>query len=201
MGDEGNESTSESNSAPTTEGNESTPEGQATGEATSNASAAAGDSSYEPFTIPDDWSVTDEDMGAFSAIAKDMDLDQENAQKLVDLFISTRQGQIAADAADNPPEDGPEQWQAQLREHKELGGDHLPQTQANIDAIMRTMSDETVKYFQESGMHFRPEIIGWLNTLGGMMQEDGVNLGGEGGGGGGEGETPAQKMFSNSGHV
>lgn len=165
--------------------------------ATKDASKEAGEATpYEPFTLPEGWEITDEDLTAFSELAQDMQLDQANAQKLVDLFIAVQESRSEPEA---DPVDGPAEWQAQLHADKELGGKNLPQTQANVDMVLKVMPEATLKHFQETGAHFEPHIITMLNTIGQMMQEDTINLGGAGGER--DGKTPAQKMFANSGHV
>ena len=167
--------------------------------AAEDASKDAGEATtYEPFTLPDGWEIGDEDLAAFSELAQDMSLDQDNAQKLVDMFIAIQDARAGEETA---PEqvDGPTEWQAQLHADKELGGDNLPQTQANVDMVLKVMPEATLKHFQETGAHFEPHIITMLNTIGQMMQEDTINLGGAGGER--DGKTPAQKMFAKSGHV
>jgi len=201
MGNEDSEQSNESTTEQTTE--EVIPaEVQPGEEATTNASDGAGETTaaYEPFNLPDDWAISDEDNAAFSEIASDMGLDQDNAQKLVDLFISTNQARMDTEAANVEHVDGPTEWQAALHADEGLGGDNLAQTQANIDLAAAVMDADTLKHFKESGVHFQIPMARFLSKIGGMMQENAANLGGGGGGSGGDGKSNAQRMFANSGH-
>ena len=159
---------------------------------------------YESFTLPEGWDVAEEDMAAFSEIAREIDVDQAGAQKLVELFTTIEQARVEA---------LPEQLkELQAQESEARVNGWVEELRQDAEYEKKAAS---VKAFEDSGLlkkipglsdHLttdnnllNPAVFNLVAWIGSQLSEDGgaaiIN------GGPGDGKTPAQGMFTNSGHV
>lgn len=90
---------------------------------------------YEAFTIPDGFSMNDDEVSDVTAFAKELGLDQANAQKAVDkhfeLLAKVR------DQGTQAQESMHQEWAAAVRNDKEFGGNDL---QENISGARKAMN-------------------------------------------------------------
>lgn len=177
---------------------------------TPNAQDTAVSEQYEAFTLPEGWVAADADLEAFRSIASELSvradgkgLTQEGAQQLVDMFIGIEgnRAEYLGQLQEQQTSERDAQWQEQLHNDPDIGGDKFPETQANIAQLEKSgmIPEALVQMLVETGYFKHPEMIRHLSKLGGMLQEQPTLF--SDGQSPGDGKTQAQRMFANSGHV
>lgn len=138
---------------------ESVADTQARSEAQDKPASGAPET-YQPFTVPEGLPVDSEQMAAFSALAKELNLSQEAAQKLVSMqaqhMVATRDGWYAASQAD-----------------AEFGGQNL---KANLETAMRAVdafgTPELKRLLVDTGLGDHPEVIRMFFRAGRALAPD-----------------------------
>ncbi|MHA6283711.1 peptidase [Morganella morganii] len=115
---------------------------------------------------------------AFEPIAKELNLSNEQAQKLVDVYGSTIMPHVMKQIDEQWSRQS-EQWAEQVRADKDLGSD------ASIGAAQKAMdkfgSPELKQYLTETGLGNHPELVRIFANIGKAMSEDGLVTGNSGG--------------------
>lgn len=109
----------------------------------------------------------------FEPVARELNLTNEQAQKLVDAYpkilVGVQQRQAEAWQAQT------EQWAADVKADKEIGGDKLT---ANLSAAQRALdlfgSPELKEYLEGTGLGNHPELVKTFIKIGKAMSEDGM---------------------------
>lgn len=116
----------------------------------------------------------------FEPVARDLNLTNEQAQKLVDAYPKILAGvqQRQAEAWQKQTED----WAAAVKADKTIGGDRLT---ANISAAQRAIdqfgSAELKEYLNGTGLGNHPELVKFCVNVGKSLSEDGMVTGDIGG--------------------
>lgn len=118
----------------------------------------------------------------FEPVARELNLTNEQAQKLVDAYpkilAGVQQRQAEAWQAQT------EQWAADVKADKEIGGDKLT---ANLSAAQRAMEQfgdpELKEYLDSTGLGNHPALVKAFIKVGKAMSEDKVVTGGHESGG------------------
>lgn len=119
---------------------------------------------------------------AFEPVARELNLTNEQAQKLVDMYpkIIASQEQRQAEAWQQQTE----QWAADVKADKDIGGDKLP---ANLGAAQRAIDQfgtpELKEYLNGTGLGNNPELVKAFVKIGKAMSEDTVITGSKSTGG------------------
>ncbi len=140
-------------------------------------SAVAAPEKYE-FKTAEGQELDAEAVKAFEPIAKELNLSNEQAQKLVDVYGSKIMPKLVEQQA--------AQWQGaiepnntQVKADKDLG------TDASIGAAQKAMdkfgSPELKQYLNETGLGNHPELVRIFANIGKAMSEDGLVTGNSGG--------------------
>lgn len=116
----------------------------------------------------------------FEPVARELNLTNEQAQKLVDAYpkilAGVQQRQTEAWQAQT------EQWAADVKADKEVGGDKLT---ANLSAAQRALDQfgtpELREYLNGTGLGNHPELVKAFIKVGKAMSEDGMVTGKESG--------------------
>lgn len=116
----------------------------------------------------------------FEPVARELNLTNDQAQKLVDAYpkilAGVQQRQTEAWQAQT------EQWAADVKADKEVGGDNLT---ANLSAAQRALDQfgtpELREYLDGTGLGNHPELVKAFIKVGKAMSEDGVITGKESG--------------------
>ncbi len=128
---------------------------------------------YTEFSLPEDFEVDDKVMGDFKSFAKDVDLSQKQAQKLVDMQTS-----LNTQTVDNIKEQVAKiqnDWQKSAKSDKEFGGKDLDTNLGfAAKAIDKFGSDKMRDALNATGVGNHPEFIRFLVNVGKAMSEDGV---------------------------
>lgn len=131
---------------------------------------------FEDFTFKDGVEIDDGMLGQYKDLAKDLDLSQSNAQKLVDLYANKMdefvQAQTQAFA------DLKEEWANAARTDEEIGGekfnDNVHLAKSAIDVLG---TPELREALNVTGVGDHPEIIRFFAKVGKAISEDKVLFG------------------------
>ena len=129
---------------------------------------------YEDFKLPEGTEVDTELMGEFTTLAKELNLTQEQAQKLAELG-----GKIAL-KANGPGEaevvaQAKDVWGKQTMADKEIGGDKLTENLSVAKKTLDTFGTPELKdLLNKSGMGNHPEVIRLFYKIGKQISEDTV---------------------------
>ena len=132
---------------------------------------------YETFTLPEGMEMNEAQLATFLPIAKDLNLTQEQAQKLVALDAEQkRAGQQAQEQASSDMIEG---WREETRTDPELGGANLQQTLAHTSVFLNKFATPALRQLlDDSGIGNNKEAIRLFAAAGKAMGEDGVIPGG-----------------------
>lgn len=171
-----------------------TPETAATQQAatpTTEAKPAAttAPESYE-FTPAEGYEFDPKTLAAYSEVAKELNLPQESAQKILDKMAPAMAEKQAAQI-----EEIRNQWAESSKTDKEFGGEKLTESLASAKKALDAFgTPELVTLLNESGMGNHPDVIRFMVRAGKAISEDGFVLGGRGAS---SGSTP-QNLYSKS---
>ena len=130
---------------------------------------------YEAFTAPEGTTLDQAAIDAFSPVARDLNLTQEQAQKLVDLHAEQAQGWLQGlyDAHAKQRAD----WVAAAKADGEIGGaDHADKVAVAKDALKRFGTPELNKALEDSGLGSHPEVVRFFHRVGKAIADDAVVL-------------------------
>ncbi|HAT3807789.1 TPA: peptidase [Morganella morganii] len=140
-------------------------------------SAVAAPEKYE-FKTAEGQELDAEAVKAFEPIAKELNLSNEQAQKLVDVYGGKIMPKLVEQQAAQWQQQI-EQWAEQVKADKDLG------TDASIGAAQKAMdkfgSPELKQYLNETGLGNHPELVRIFANIGKAMSEDGLVTGNSGG--------------------
>ena len=181
------EPTKPSGEMPLANGKAETNDGQDTA---NDADAETGDAaalrgapeSYADFTVPDGVEVQDDKLGKFQDLARELDLSQSGAQRLVDL-----QAEFTAEAMEQQRATWAElqsQWIGAVKSDREIGGDKLSET---IAVAMRAVDRFGTAGLKEAmdlyGFGNHPDLVRTFYRIGQAISPDAVNVPASGPGG------------------
>ena len=152
---------------------------------------------YEKFSLPEGFEYDEGKAKEFGALARELGLPQDKAQRLVDMYVGNLQqglsAQIEAVAARNKG------WQEAARNDKEFGGVDFERNLAVANEGLRRLgTPELISYLEESGLGNHPEVVRLCWKVGKLAGEDHQPDGGTPAGGRGamsEAEL-AKKLFA-----
>lgn len=127
---------------------------------------------YE-FTAAEGIELDTEAMKDFEPVARDLNLTNEQAQKLVDAYPKILAGvqQRQADAWQAQTE----QWATDVKADKDIGGDKLT---GNLSAAQRALDQfgtpELKEYLNTTGLGNHPDLVKTFVKIGKAMSEDGM---------------------------
>lgn len=157
------------------EGQQAAPEGEQkpSGETTSDEPEPKADDQapkvkapeqYE-FTPPEGHEFNPATLGAFEAVARELDLTQEQAAKVVDAVVPAMIAQHQEQA---------QQWRAQAEADPEIGGDKLAESVKTASSFMQKFGgDGLTEFLNQSGFGNHPAVIRLFTKAGQAFSEDG----------------------------
>ncbi|CAB4199414.1 putative protease [uncultured Caudovirales phage] len=126
---------------------------------------------YEAFTLPEGVERNPEATAKFEAIAKELNLTQAQAQKLVDLnaeALKTVPEKLKAQHAERVAK-----WGADAVADKEFGGEKLAENLARAERALDTVATPEFKAFlTTSGLSHHPEMIRTMLRVAAVVGED-----------------------------
>lgn len=178
-----------------------TPEAEAAAKAAADAKAAEAKAAgapekYEAFTIAEGFEAKPEQLAQFGELAKSLNLNQANAQKLVDEHIKAMTGlRDSMETARIEMEAG---WRKATESDKDFGGANLPANLALASkALQQFGTPELTKFLtQDTKLGDHPEILRLFARVGKALGEDTHIAGGVTA----TPKTAAQVLFDKSTH-
>ena len=144
---------------------------------------------YE-FATPEGMQFDDAVVGAFSEAAKDLNLSQEAAQKILDKV-----GPVMAAQQNEALQAASTEWAEASKTDKEFGGDKLNENLAVAKKAMdQFASPELRALLNESALGNNPEVIRMFYRVGKAISEDGFVVGGNAKN---SEQTTAQRLYPN----
>lgn len=126
---------------------------------------------YGDFKFPDGVAVDKEGLAAFTTLAQDARIPQEQAQKFIDLALAREQA--AREASLTLFRDTQTKWQGQIKADREVGGANYEASAAHVArAIDRLGVPGLREAMNLTGAGNHPAVFKALTRLGQMMAED-----------------------------
>lgn len=151
---------------------------------------------YEDFKMPEGMEVDQSMVDKFSPVAKELDLSQDKAQKLVDLYAAQKIEDAKADqeAWDKTVDD----WTEKSKADSEFGGQNFQANTALANKALSTFgNDGLVDALAASGLSQHPEVIRFMYRIGKELEEGSFIPSHQQGGGGDQ--SPASKLYPDQG--
>jgi hypothetical protein len=138
--------------------------------------ASAGDLDPKAFKLPEGVQADEAVLGEFAGVAKELGINQEGAQRLVDLYAK----QAKAEAV-KPYEQWhamQKQWQDEIKADPSIGGDKLEPALQKVAKVLDTYGDPEVrKALSFTGAGNNPAIIRTLVKMAEALSEGGPIVG------------------------
>ena len=126
---------------------------------------------YEDFTLPEGMEVNEALMDGFKPLAKELNLTQDQAQKLVDMQSELAQSE--AEAQRDAFVETTEGWLTELKNDKDFGGVNYDKNAGvAANAVKEFGSPELMEALEETGMGNHPELVKAFYKVGKAMSED-----------------------------
>jgi hypothetical protein len=135
-------------------------------EGTKDGDKPAGAPEKYEFKVPEGMALDAAKAESFSAIAKEAGLNQEAAQKFLDMYVADRKA-----LADNHKAEVAK-WGDQVKADKELGGDKLQTSLATANKAIDLGGKELKDLLKSSGLGNHPVIFRWAHSIGKAMAQD-----------------------------
>lgn len=123
------------------------------------------------FKLPDGMEIDAEVMGEFTAFAKELNLPQDKAQKIVDF-----QAKLASKQADEyqaAVEKQKEQWMAAVKNDPDLGGENYEKSVASAVKVVQAFgSPELREVLTATGLGNNPELFKFVHRISQAISED-----------------------------
>ena len=149
-------------------------EGEGEGEGSDEESSEDAPEEYGDFTTPEGFEISDEDLKSFHETAKDMNLSQDQAQKLLDLQANLAMDQHKK-VMDNW-EAMQDTWVNDVKSDSEIGGKNFDQSMANAQKARTAFgSPDLVEALEMTGAGNHPEIVRFFARVGAAISEDSMH--------------------------
>lgn len=126
---------------------------------------------YTDFTLPDGMEMDATVLGEFTGLAKELNISQESAQKLIDLQtkIATQQAEQYQAAVLKQGE----QWAAAVKNDPELGGENYDKSVASAVKVIQAFGDDGLRdLLNNSGLGNHPALFKFCHRLSQAISED-----------------------------
>ena len=152
-------------------------EDKAKTEAEEAAKANHAPEEYADFKMPKDTPVDEALLNDFKPLAKELDLPQDKAQKLIDLYaekVAPLMVQRQTETWNNQLET----WKQECKTDKEIGGDKFDAAVLDAKRVINTIgTPELKKVFDDYGLGNNPELVRVFSRMAKYMKEDTVETG------------------------
>lgn len=131
---------------------------------------------YEPFTMPEGYTLDEQLFDEFTPVLKELNLPQAAAQKVMDfapkLIERTQQSTIAQVLEQTGLKDFPS-WAAAVKTDKELGGDKYAENLAVAKKAIDTFGTPELRaVLKQTGLGNHPEVVRAFFKVGKQISED-----------------------------
>ena len=133
---------------------------------TKPADKQPGDEVKYDFKAPEGIELNQSQLEQFTALAKEMKLPAEQAQKVVDLAIKAEQARMEAHSKLVSG------WADEVKADKEIGGDKLNENLATAKKALDLGPPELKALLNDSGLGNHPAVVKWAVAVGKALSED-----------------------------
>ncbi|WP_277964595.1 hypothetical protein [Pseudomonas sp. RIT-To-2] len=131
---------------------------------------------YEFANLPEGYKLDDAALGEWSGVFKELNLTQEQAQKLVEMdakrFTAANSPEAQQKAAIESRNQQVAQWETELKQDKDLGGANF---EANVGVAQKAMAEfgtpELRTMLEQSGLGTHPEVVRFFHKVGKELGE------------------------------
>ena len=126
---------------------------------------------YTDFTLPEGISMDADTLDAFKGLAKELNIPQEAAQKLVDLQtkLATKQAEDLQSAVVAQSQ----KWAAEVRNDPELGGENYDKSVASAIKVIQAFGDPALtELLNDSGLGNNPALFRFCHRISAAISED-----------------------------
>lgn len=126
---------------------------------------------YADFTLPEGMELDADVLGEFTAFAKELNLPQDKAQKIVDFQtkLATKQAEEYQAAAIKQGQD----WAAQVKNDPELGGANYEKSVASAVKVIQSFGDDGLReLLNASQLGNHPELFKFCHRISQAISED-----------------------------
>ncbi len=137
-----------------------------------DAKPAGAPEAYEAFKLPENLSLDETLMGEFGTVAKELNLPQEAAQKLVDIAASMQAKTVQGvqDAINAQAQ----QWESEVMTDSEVGGSAVQENLAVAKTAMaKFFPPEFAKFLEDTKLGSHPAMVKGLYRVGKAISQDG----------------------------
>lgn len=126
---------------------------------------------YTDFTLPEGVDMDAGTLDAFKGLAKELNIPQEAAQKLIDLqtALATKQ----ADAYQQAVVAQSQKWAAEVKNDPELGGENYDKSVASAIKVIQSFGDPALtELLNDSGLGNHPALFKFCHRISAAISED-----------------------------
>lgn len=146
-------------------------EGEKPEAAKDEAKAEGAPETYADFTVPEGLALDTEVLGEFAEAARELNLPQDQAQRVVDLGV--KMSQKWAEQASAQVQEMQAGWRRDAEADPEIGGDALPQNLATAKKALDAFGSPALKeMIEDAKLGDHPEFIRLLVNVGKSISED-----------------------------
>ena len=153
------------------EGKESSSDDSGSNESEKKDQVEGAPEEYAEFTAPEGVSLDNEMVEQFKSVAKELNISQGNAQKLMDI-ASNHFKKLSTDYQENVSK-ARQQWVDGIKKDPEFGGENFKGTVENAQrALNKYGSEDLKKLLSQTGLGDHGEFIKTFAKIGQAMSED-----------------------------
>ncbi|WP_339451554.1 hypothetical protein [Pseudomonas sp. JAI120] len=127
--------------------------------------------SYEDFKLPDGMEMDADVLGEFKGLAKELNIPQAKAQKLIDFQtqLATKQAEQQQAAVTKQAQD----WAASIKNDPELGGENYDKNVASAIKVIQSFGDPALtELLNQSGLGNHPALFKFCHRISSAISED-----------------------------
>lgn len=126
---------------------------------------------YADFTLPEGFEMDAGTLDAFKGLAKELNIPQASAQKLIDLQTALSSKQAEAYQASVVAQG--QQWAAEIKNDPQLGGENYDKSVASAVKVIQAFGDESLSnLLNESGLGNHPALFKFCHRISAAISED-----------------------------
>ncbi|NNA40033.1 peptidase [Pseudomonas lundensis] len=126
---------------------------------------------YTDFTLPEGMDMDVGTLDAFKGLAKELNIPQEAAQKLIDLQTTLVAKQ--ADAYQQAVVAQGQKWAAEVKSDPELGGENYDKSVASAIKVIQSFGDPALtELLNDSGLGNHPALFKFCHRISAAISED-----------------------------
>lgn len=136
-----------------------------------DAKPAGAPEAYEDFTLPEGMEMDADVLGEFKGLAKELNIPQDKAQKLIDFQtqLATKQAEQYQAAVTKQSQD----WAAAIKNDPDVGGENYDKSVASAIKVIQSFGDPALtELLNQSGLGNNPALFKFCHRISAAISED-----------------------------